>query len=89
MIYLKIKAGVWVRYDEGSETGTILFRRKLVEQKQELKARINELPTYPTNAELLAWAKANYPAPDTSAEYTTLTAKLNAIQADLDNMVNE
>lgn len=86
MIYSKIKAGVWVKYEENAETGAVIYRRKLVERKRTILDRLAELPTYPDDAELLTWARANYPALDTSRELQSLKQELESIQTDLDNM---
>lgn len=87
MIYSKIKAGVWVKYEEDAETGTLLFRRKLVERKQAIRERIQMLPEYPDDAELLEWAKKNYPVMNVNVEKNSLQNELDAINLDLDSMV--
>lgn len=89
MEYARISAGVWVKYAPESETGTILFRRKLIERKQDLNDRLRELPGPPSNAELLAWAREHYPTRDTSRERDLITSELQSIQTDLDNTVND
>lgn len=87
MIYSRIKAGVWVKYEENAETGTVIYRRKLLERKRAILDRLSELPLYPTDSELLAWARANYPALDTSRELQLLNQELESIQTDLNFMV--
>jgi hypothetical protein len=89
MIYSKIKAGVWVKYEDGNESGSILFKRKLVERKRALLASIAEIPPAPTDAELLEWAREHYPVVDTSVARQRLESELAVIEADLEQMVND
>lgn len=88
MIYAKIKAGVWVKYEDTAEMGTLLFRRKMVERKQEINARLKELPESPSNAALLEWARENYPMMNYGPERESLVRELDAINADLNNMAD-
>lgn len=89
MIYSKLKPGVWVKYEDGSESGLVLFKRRMLERKAELRARLAELPKYPGDAELLEWAKQNYKAVDTSREKALIEANLAMIDEDLAQMVND
>jgi len=89
MIYSRIKAGVWVKYEDDAEIGTILFRRKLVDRRREINERLAELPIYPTNAELLEWARERYPFASTEREQGLLQAELEMIQTDLDSTAND
>jgi hypothetical protein len=85
MMYFKIGPGRFIEYDEKTERATIITREELTAQKQELIRRIGEpdpnMPT--TNAGWIAWAKAQYPYMDHSAEQAELdrvTAVIAAIK---------
>lgn len=88
MIYAKIKAGVWVKYEDAVESGTILFKRKLIERRKEINTRLDDLPASPSNATLLAWARENYPMMNYGPERESLVRELDAINADLNNMAD-
>lgn len=88
MIYAKIKPGVWVKYEDAAESGTILFKRKLVERRKEINIRLGDLPVSPSNATLLAWARENYPMMNYGPEREALAKELDAIENDLNNMVD-
>ena len=86
MIYLKIKPGTWLKFDEVSETGKVLLRRKLLSRQVEIEARLAELPGFPTDEELLAWARVHYPALNTTRERDLLVAELEIINIDLEGI---
>ena len=48
-------------------------------EKQAIIARLQALPAAPTNAQLLAWAKENYPFMNYEAERQALLARLAEI----------
>lgn len=53
----------------------------LESEKKQIEARLAEIPTEPTDKELLAWAKENYPVMDYSKEKESLTSRLSEIEA--------
>jgi hypothetical protein len=80
--YLKIagKTGMFVAFDDVTNRIEILLRTDLQREKNELETRIGTPdPNQPkTNADWIAWAKANYPYTDHSAEQARLDA-VNAV----------
>lgn len=82
MLYFKVGAGKFVEFDDMKERARVIIRAELVEQKRLLQERIATAdPNQPkTNAEWIAWAKANYPYVDHSAEQ----AELERIETILD-----
>ena len=81
MEYFKIGVGKFIKLD--GERAEIIYKDNLTQRKQELQDMIKDIKK-PTNDELLAWAKANYPYMDTSAtenEISNLTEVINIIKA--------
>jgi hypothetical protein len=85
--YFKIagKVGKFVMVEENNGHATIFLKADLLTQKADLIARIGttdtSVPT--TNAEWIAWAKANYPYVSHAAEQAELdriTAIIEAIK---------
>lgn len=86
MQYFRIAPGKFIEYDESTGLANILLKDNLIDQKRELQARIDTAdPNQPsTNAQWVAWAKANYPYVDHSveqAELDRINAALEAIKA--------
>lgn len=86
MTYFKIGTGKFIQYDEATERAVIIVKADLQAQKADIIARINETdPNQPsTNADWIAWAKANYPYVDHSveqAELDRINSILDAIKA--------
>jgi hypothetical protein len=74
--YLKVAGAVgkFVMFDDTNSHATIIIRSDLQTEKTDLTARIATAdPNIPkVNADWIAWAKANYPHVDHSAEQTRL-----------------
>lgn len=86
MQYFKIGTGKFIQYDETTDRAVIIIKTDLQAQKQDLQARISTAdPNQPsTNANWVAWAKANYPYVDHSleqAELERINSILDAIKA--------
>lgn len=82
-----VAEGAWLRYDDVTGAATVLVRAELRQRRTFLRDQIAALPSNPTNAELLAWAKANYPAlSETERSRTLIQAELDAVNADLDGI---
>lgn len=77
MQYFKISTGKFIEFDEDSQKARIIVKADLVAEKQELVERIKINPQ-PTNKELLAWAKTNFPFVDHTAEQGELD-KINVV----------
>lgn len=82
-----IADGAWLRYDEATGTACVLVRSELRERRAFLKGQLDALPANPTNAELLAWAKENYPALSaTEKSRRLIQGELDVVQMDLDGI---
>ena len=82
-----ISEGAWLRFDDATNTATVLNRRGLRQTRAFLREQLDALPGNPTNAELLAWAKANYPAlSETERSRALIQGQLDAVNADLDGI---
>lgn len=86
MQYFKISTGKFIEYDEVTERAQIIIKTELQKEKQELQDRIGAVdPNKPTtNAEWVAWGKANYPDIDHSqeqAELDRINSVLDAIKS--------
>jgi len=75
-------ADTWVKLD--GRRAQVLSRKELLSQQRDLKAQLAELPGEPTDAELLKWARDNYPALSNTARSRRLIEdELARIDADL------
>lgn len=87
MQYFKISTGKFIQFDEINDRAVIIIKSDLQTQKKELQARIGTtepgLPT--TNAEWIAYGKANFPYTDHSAEQAELD-KVNIILEEIKNL---
>ena len=82
-----IADGAWLRYDDATGTASVLNRAELRQRKTFLRSQLDSLPASPTNAELLAWARANYPTlSETEQSRRLIQADLDAVEADLDGI---
>lgn len=83
MQYFKIDAGKFIQFNETNNQAQIIVKDELQAQKNALQDRIRQHPR-PSDAELLLWAKANYPYVDheaEEAELATINAILDAIKS--------
>ena len=58
MQYFKANNDIYLGYDEVSKAASVISKKVL---KNVIDKLIQELPPTPTDAELLKWAKENYP----------------------------
>ncbi len=78
----RISDNLWVVSDDATDRATFV-RNEL----QFLRAQLASLPEPLTNAELLAWAKANYPQSGQEESRRKIKAEIDRLQAQLDAMV--
>lgn len=76
-IIKKMSPGIFAYYDDVTGRSMFINKPVLVEEKRDLQARIAASPN-PTDAELLVWAKANYPMIDHTAERARI-AEINVL----------
>ncbi len=67
MKYIKIDADTFVEYDKATKESRLVSKSSIESEIETTQAQINALPPTPSNAELLAWAKANYTDSDIRA----------------------
>lgn len=82
--YLEVDLDKWVKIE--NERATVLFPVSLQEELAVVNQRLSELPPEPSEAELLAWARLNYPGIDYSRERGILEARRMELDIDLTNM---
>lgn len=75
MIYFKVDADTFIRYDEIDKNVKIVSLKLLKEMAIEIAANI---PIMPTNAVLLAWARINYPGITTVGDGQKKLDRINA-----------
>jgi hypothetical protein len=61
MQYFKVDLDIYLKYDGINKTVSIISKKALQELIIKL---VKELPVYPTDDQLLKWAKQNYPGLD-------------------------
>lgn len=75
MQILPIDKDRYVKVD--GDKAEVFYLTEVEKCLKEATARLAELPTQPTDEELLEWARENYPAMDYSAEKQSLEAKIS------------
>ncbi len=85
MKYIKIDADTFVEYDKTTRESQ-LFSKSAIESEISLtQSQLDALPPKPSNAELLAWAKANFENADVRAR-DTLEESVKQLQNKLDKI---
>ena len=62
------------QYDDETMASTLYRKSVLTAEKRAAEDRLAAIPTQPTNAQLLAWAKEHYPQMDYGPEIASLEA---------------
>lgn len=76
---LKYDDNTFIEYDPLTNRTTALKLDALNTELDFCEAKIAEVPPPPTDAEILEWGRANYPAPDFSEQLRTNTERRDAI----------
>ena len=85
MKYINVEKDIWVEVDEKS-LRSVAFNKSAVEKEVvDLQTRLQAIPSSPTDKELLAWAKANYPQMNYEPEKQATVAKI----AEINNKLNQ
>lgn len=87
MQYFKIGTGRFIEYDDVTNSSKIIIKEDLQQQKVNLETRIGIAdPNLPkTNAEWIAYAKANYKYVDHSMEQSELD-RVNSVLLAIKNL---
>lgn len=85
MKYIKIDADTFVEYDKTERTSTLILKSAIESELALTQAQLSALPPSPSNADLLAWAKANFNDSDIRAR-DTLEKSINQLQNKLDKI---
>lgn len=86
-IYFKTNGGdTYVSFNKETMTSEVIVKSELEKQIEEAKKRLAEIPTIPSDEELLTWAKQNYPIMDYSAEKSSLEKIIGEGEAILANL---
>lgn len=87
MQYFKIGKGRFIEYDDVTNLARIIIKEDLLQEKVELQNRIESIdPNLPkTNAEWIAYAKANYKYVDHSMEQSELD-RVNSVLLAIKNL---
>ena len=78
MQYIPLSKDKFIEYNETNDTSRVLIVSELEEQIAQAQERLSVIPQSPSDEELLAWARLNYPMMD----YSTEKQKLESIVAD-------
>jgi len=62
MTYIKVATGIWVGYNETTQTSVVIKKDEILKEIAFLKEQYDALPAPVTNTEYLAWGKLNYPS---------------------------
>lgn len=85
MKYIKIDDDTFVEYDKTDKTSQLVFKSAIESEIALTQSQISALPPVPSNAELLAWAKANYDNSDIRSR-DVLEKSVNQLQNKLDKI---
>lgn len=78
---------LWVIVQPAQRRVTIVSKTELEAELAQDQAQLEALPAPLTNAQLLAWAKANYPDSGYEESRRKLTNEINRLQTVLANLV--
>lgn len=81
--YVELEPGKWVKTE--NLKAEVLVVADMESELSRINTRLAEIPADLTDAELLAWAKLNYPAMDYSRERASLEARRDVLEVDLSN----
>ncbi len=84
---MRISDNMWIIVDDIAETAQVVKERDLRSELQFLRDQLQSLPEPMTNAELLAWAKANYPQSGQEESRRKIKAEIKRLQALLERLV--
>lgn len=79
MTYFKIDPNKFIKYDESSNSVSIVLKSDIKAQRDALK----NVPPVPSDAILLDWAKKNYPGIEQMGRDKEKIAELNQVLAEL------
>ncbi len=85
MKYIKIDADTFVEYDKTDKTSQLIFKSAIESEIAVTQSQLDALPSSQSNAELLAWAKANYTDSDIRAR-DVLEKSINKLKNKLDKI---
>lgn len=85
MKYIKIDDDTFVEYDKTDKTSRLVFKSAIESEIALTQSQIDSLPPPPSNAELLAWAKANFDDSDIRAR-DVLEKSVNQLKNKLDKI---
>lgn len=87
IVYIKVDEDTQIAWDDTTRTPRAVMKSALRQELEFLRAQRDALPGQPTNAELLAWAKENYPLyNEVERSRTQIRARIDEIQATLEAM---
>jgi hypothetical protein len=86
MKYIQVNKDLWVEVDEQTKKTVAFNPKDLQGQLSDLTSRLQEIPKEPTDRELLAWARVNYPQMDYSNEKKHLGTQIDIISNQLKNI---
>lgn len=84
--YFKVDEDTHIEYNSETRATRALRKSELRAELQFLRDQLASLPPPVTNAELLAWARANYPQSGQEQSRQQIKARIDEIQAALDAM---
>jgi hypothetical protein len=84
-MYIKIDDNTWIFYE--GETATVIKKDELQAELERAQQKLSEIPAEPTDAELLDWARINYPRMNYSVEKNTLEEFITKNTSILNNLV--
>jgi hypothetical protein len=85
MEYLKTTdKNITLKFDPATKQVEVLDKVELEKQLAFTNEQLASLPKPPTDKELLAWAKENYPQSGVEQSRTLLTTKVSELQAKLE-----
>jgi len=85
---IKVTKDTFIEFNEETQQTKVIDKAAIQADLANAKTRLNEVAKPPTNAEILAWAKSNYPYMDTSKEVESLNKVVADNEAILERIKN-
>lgn len=85
--FIQIDADTWIVYQPALRQSTVVSKSELEAELAMHREQLAALPEPLTNAQLLVWAKANYPNSGFEESRRKLQAEIYRLQTVLENLV--
>lgn len=83
---LKVSPKVFIDYDEETKVAKVIDKEAVQIELADSRLKLKDIAKPPSNAELLEWAKSNYPFMDTSVAVKSLEETIAKNEAIIESL---